>query len=715
MPGSTETAVFDSSEFIAGRTALGLDELGIHVREANWGDSDMELFMIKKEIGEIPAERHPPNRTVTLKLLVTREAGLTFAEAINRLQAKVNTLQKRGGWVKRVMDTRGQFKHPVGGIVYKATLSGIDGWFMGHRATAPEITLTLSTSPYFYSTEEIEGSTVTITLGHQIEWELAQPQGTAPGLIRIELENQNVEAGAAGDWHGAIAAIEAQYHSSAASAKMTYKAEELTRLGASELGTRAESANTHTVKSRLGPTYQPVLGSKITGSGQMTHTGPRNILMRIWDPNSGAGQVKLKLQWKALGSDHWSENEELATTLVNGFSIINLGECRPEIATLGNQVWEWRLLGKAAEANQEIELDVVWVLPTEQYLSLVFEPENESYAPVVFEDLIHNEEEGTIVGKKPAVGGTYEIAGDAVGPTYLRSIHSAHPFFGGVCNTKREETGDTSAATGSFAVGSAVLSGNENFIGYMYGIGGGTTNSLTEIRDNCSFGFVLRYTNTSNWLALVVSSATLGYVFRIIKCVAGTSKVLKETPTIGQFPAEIPMPITTSGYTVSATLNTEGELTATFNLWIGSSLTKTFILAVKDSVLSSTGALKEGKTGIYDYQSGSSTYDKQPRFYGNLLATKPEVEERGAVCYAGKKLELRTDGIFREGVAEAAWARLTPLGFLPFVEAGGLENSPMRGIVIPTRGDFEARADSGVTPAALKVRYRPGYLFTSGG
>ena len=61
-----ETITLDALEFIGERSSLNLDELGIRVMSAEWGDAQQEVFYIRQELGEIPAERHPPNRTVTI-------------------------------------------------------------------------------------------------------------------------------------------------------------------------------------------------------------------------------------------------------------------------------------------------------------------------------------------------------------------------------------------------------------------------------------------------------------------------------------------------------------------------------------------------------------------------------------------------------------------------------------------------------------------------
>jgi hypothetical protein len=710
IAGSSETAVIDSSEFISGRVALEFDKLGIHIREANWGDADIELFMIKQELGEIPAERHPPNRTVTLKLLVTRETGVTFAEALSKLQAKVNTLQESSGWIKRKMDYRGGFKRNIGAIVYKAALSGVDGWYMGHRAAAPEITLTMNCSPYFYATEEVEIAATSIT-GHDLEWEIPEPIGTAPGLLCLEISNNTSET--FGDWHGAILAIESRDHSSAATAKLGYNCESLTKLGNAAAGSRPGSIGFKIVEAALTNSWQPVMGSKITASGAMSHIGPRNLLLRAYESGISFGSYSLKLQWKTLGSDYWSENEEQVTQ-ASGFNLMFMGECRPEIATLGNQTWEWRLLGRSnTGGNVTAAFDKVWVLPTEQYLELLFEKEAEAFAPVVFEDKSHEEAQGASTGKTPNIGGKIETFGDAVVVEYMHDKSGKVEWSGipGVTNYRREEKGDAKITEAGFAVTSTIQSGEQIFTGILAAFGpcNPARNFIKTVGG--AFGYVLRFVNKENWLACVSRTAAAGTsLFEIVKCVAGVTTILAQTLTTSFYNTD-------SACIFKISINPAGTVSLTIEHTInpGTGKFESFTLTATDAALESTGTLKEGKTGIIDFSPGAEGEDAENRWYGSMLSIKPESEERGAVCYSGgKKLELRTDGCFREAVGEAAWARLTPVGFLPYLKPGGLEARPMKGVFIPTMGDFGSLPDAFTSKIELKIRYRPAYLFTSG-
>lgn len=721
---TTETAVFDSSEFISGRTALGLDELGLQIVSADWGESDMELFMVKKELGEVPAERHPPNRTVTLKLKASKSRTIPLAEVADRLQKKIHTLQEYGGWIKRMMDPGGQFKREVGCMVFKASLVGLQGWLMAHREIANEITVVLTCAPYFYSTVEEEQTITSVTAGREIEWELSEVKGSAPGLIRIQLTNNNT--GTTGDWHAALASAEQQYYSSATTAKRVYLASELTKLGVAASGTRAGSSGTNTVKMVLQNEWQPMLSSAISGSA-MTHIGPRRMLYRVYDPNA-AGQVFLKIQWKPLGSDYWTTNEELKT-YTTGFQIMDLGEARPEIATLGNQSWEWRILARSSTLGLEVELDRCWILSTEQFLEVAFKREAETYNILKLEDYYrHAEAESSEPGgnrKATQIGGTYEALGRAqaggIGFRYknVTNTFNTTPWEEGLFDRKVWE--DTEPV---FLVCPTKLK-SLKFTSFLYRLGDiggeakanyaapGVCNGIAfRVVDKLNYGFMyLEQTSTA------VQSGLFNRYKKLVigKCIAGVKTILKELLVVVNSE-------TGSGF-FNVTVDTNGVVTGSLTrirnimTYNGSSYTilpEGTSLSATDSVFATAGTLAEGKVGIFQYSPKVAEYQLFRVGWGELRAEEVTVEERGAVCYSGKKLELRTEGIFREGITEAAWARLTPIGFLPSATPSGLETRPLKGIVIPTRGDFESQADSETNNIGAKIFYRPGYLFLSG-
>lgn len=375
-----ETIVGDPAAFISNRVELELDKLGINVRgEPDWGDSEMELFLIRQALGEVPADRHPPNREVQLQLMVAQKGAVSLAEAAMRLQQKVGTWQRENGFVRRDFDSKGGFSTSVATQVYGAALGGIGGWMMAHRQKAPDVTLNLVTGPYFYGVKPITSGEFKAENASKLYWELDEVSGSAPGLIRVAIKNEDAK-----DWNGLLHSIESRYLAPEGTRTTTadsfYECEKLTLWGGSTVVEKTETSSGKAVENAaLSNGFIQVLSSKIAGVGDMTHTGPRRVWMRVFDYGFVAENIELKLEWRALGSARWSSNRAVRVAVTGeAYSKIDLGEVRPETAILGEQRWEWRLLARARNGAGKIRMDIVALLTTEQYLALATVPNSSS-------------------------------------------------------------------------------------------------------------------------------------------------------------------------------------------------------------------------------------------------------------------------------------------------------------------------------------------------
>jgi hypothetical protein len=359
--------ICDPAGFIDGRTALSLSELGLTVLEADFGESDIEVFYERQALGEIPTDRHPPNKEMTFKLRVAKEGETDLPTAAYNLQQKIGLWQREGGWLGRdfkLDGDEGGFAGSLGCQVKKAMLSGISGW---QRGASPDVTLQLVTGPYWYADEEIESTVFEETSARELIAELENMLGTAPGLIRCKVTNANASA----HWRGLDVSAESRdYPEEGASttAALAYAATALTRKGGA---TEAERESQKVVRhSALTAGWLTILDSEVAGVGHMTHRGVRHVSMRVYDPGSEAGNVKLRLRWRALGTISWSENSIVPTPLVGGWSIVDLGECRPEIAALGDERWEWQLEARAVNGSGAVDVHRVRIDPAEQWARL---------------------------------------------------------------------------------------------------------------------------------------------------------------------------------------------------------------------------------------------------------------------------------------------------------------------------------------------------------
>ena len=153
-----DDVVLDPAEFIPEREELNLSEMGLTVLEANWGESAIEAFMVRQALGEIPADRHLPNRQVELALAVREEGSVDLPTAAYRLQQKVGRLQLSGGWMRRDFYVGGRFAGSLGCRVRHAAFANLSNWQQGD---SPNVVLKLVTGPLWYATEEVEGKVFT--------------------------------------------------------------------------------------------------------------------------------------------------------------------------------------------------------------------------------------------------------------------------------------------------------------------------------------------------------------------------------------------------------------------------------------------------------------------------------------------------------------------------------------------------------------------------
>jgi hypothetical protein len=99
----------------------------------------------------------------------------------------------------------------------------------------------------------------------------------------------------------------------------------------------------------------------------------------------------------------------------------------------------------------------------------------------------------------------------------------------------------------------------------------------------------------------------------------------------------------------------------------------------------------------------------------NVVVTVYYAEPGGEddkVCFDSRSLELRSDAAIRQHQTEDVWGMLVADGFPPYLSPGGLENRPVRTILIPSVGDLRNLPDSPSSPPLVARSFgRDGYHF----
>jgi hypothetical protein len=372
---SQERCVLDPVDFIPERVELDLDSLGLAVRAegVDWGEAAITAQMVRRAEGEESSDGHRDGVPIRIPIRVKEDGDVSLAQAAQVLQAKFGTIQVHGGWVLRDFDDDGGFAGPLGYRILRHTaqLSGLQGWLFANRQDAPDVVLTATRMPIGYSTEKVESEEFLEESERELVYELPPGTGTAEGLSQITVTNLNEFA----DLRGLIWSEECRDYQEGPTAEPEYDAADLTLRGAAELKT---VAGIQVVQhSSLTAGWMAILSSEIAGDGHMTHLGARRMFIRTPEPAEGEDfgtPVELKLIWRALGSSRWSEDNPIRAAHGEIPALLDMGEARPQVAALGDQRWEWKLMARAPSGSGGIRIHKVYPLSTEQFLVLS-EPE----------------------------------------------------------------------------------------------------------------------------------------------------------------------------------------------------------------------------------------------------------------------------------------------------------------------------------------------------
>jgi len=626
-----EAVVLDPVEFCPERVEVSLEELGLSVRVegVDWGEAAITAQMVREAQGETSSDGHRPAVPMSIPIRVHEESAVSLAEAAHKLQSVVGRWQDEGGWARRDFADLGNFAGSLGYriIRHTAQLSGLQGWLFAHRRDAPDVVLTVMRQPVGYATVEAESPVVESEGGaRELILELAEVLGTAPGLIRIRITNEGEE-----DLRGLIFAGESRDHpqdeTADTTAALVYEAEDLTPMGGATVG---EGQVVHT---GLGAGWLLVLDSEIDGVGHMTHKGVRRLWVRA--SKGGAEELQLRLRWRALGSLQWSENRLVTMPSVGSQAVLlDLGECRPQLAALGDERWEWQLMARAPGGAGELYIDKFRICPTEHY-ALVRAPDVVTAADALSTKSPSIVEDKSGAGTISWTGASNAKASDDVWATAkLKAGQQTHYLL---------------ARNLGFALPEAAA-----------------------VR-----GFVTQFElDRSSFEPFVFTQEV-----RLFK--GGTVVGDNKATVISMWPTTDAVFIYGDAGDLWGEVWTPEDINGA-NFGVG-------IRAI------CSGGEGEGEARVDRCSLG--------------VYYSPEPADENRVCFAGRSIEFRSDGIFRQHPTDDVWGELIPQGFLPVASPSGLEGRKSRFIVIPTQGDLGELSDSGSNPLSAQAMVRGAYHF----
>lgn len=309
--GAYEKLILNPVEFVPTLPEIDLSAAGIDIGAAgpDYGESSVTVERVKQAISEGVTNAHWPSVEATVPLIVGARTDSTMASAFGPVEAFVAELQRRNsGWIRRDFADSAGFSGSVGCPVDAAALTTPKG-----NNGIDEITLKLSRYPIWFATVEIdkdaEGNPLEVkgSAVRDLQLELADLLGTAPGLITVRLKNEGAE-----DWRGCYVSLECDSFSSAATALPRYSAAQLTPKGGSVISAAAAP------EVRAVGTVAAGVGSISPGLPAGTATGDLLVMVAESGGAAAAGEANT-----ALTAAGWKESP-LAAAVKQGNTRLTL-------------------------------------------------------------------------------------------------------------------------------------------------------------------------------------------------------------------------------------------------------------------------------------------------------------------------------------------------------------------------------------------------------
>lgn len=351
------TVILDPREFaLADRAELDLDSDGIRIDQegVDWGDAEIVAFMAEMGYGEAMVDYRLPNRKITIPLIVEAGGAVTFDDARVLLQAKASRYNEEGGPLKRVLRS-GRY---VFADVTSAKLHLGGDWFEANRDVDREAYLEFDALPDFYE-EAVTLTAPRNSAGAELDW-TEQIRGNLPG--RVDLEVQEIDGT---DQMALAHAFRCRHYSAEASADWKYEAEALQPLGAAEVvtfsGASPGGASNVVRHENLGATWTPVLGMRIGGTTDLTHTGLYDVWVRAYTIDT-TPPPWLRLLFGIGDLIDPVALDQVQIPLANGFYLVNLGQIDLRPPSIGIHRWQGVIQARGASGGENVYLDKIWFL-----------------------------------------------------------------------------------------------------------------------------------------------------------------------------------------------------------------------------------------------------------------------------------------------------------------------------------------------------------------
>lgn len=436
-------------------------------------------------------------------------------------------------------------------------------------------------------------------------------------------------------------------------------------------------------KALLSIALKPKLGGNL-----FTHTGTRRLGARVHVPQF-VDFPELRAVYGVGDLGEPAENLPIACPGGGeNFYLVDLGTLRLDAGPLGLHRFAGQIQGRGVSGGETVSIDGLELWPADEHLASVTVPVRwlEGIVDYVARDEL-NQSAGAVDGKTLAVGGAYQRAGDATDYTVDDTNHvlvrsavsdsGAHAGLGGGCYA---------------LAGSTVLTDIACRVDFK--------TSSVERGISLAQGLALRYGGTSDALLLEVYPDWHDGSRVALNGWTGSASDLGSTL--------LPPIAANAWYTLGALLLADGH----YAIWLapkGDLAYRSPIMLGRNPALATGGTLDSGRAGIYDCFVGA---DATTRTYDNFAMWVPQTD---AAVFAGRAIEMATDGAYREARDGVSAGIVTPFGNRPRLPQSGPDGRPVEVIAAVSQGDLDRSPDFSLAEPTLELSYRPCWLTAPGG
>lgn len=543
------------------------------------------------------------------------------------------------------------------------TMTGeMAGWFV----ESPILKIKLTCRPFLYREERKVLNLVESSEQFQTAY-IGGIEGDVPAEARMVITDKSTNARRYIEWGQDV--VETEINPS-----IRIKGESFVTTNFSGTQTTKEgSVSTKVVSSSL-------VGSPVTicSTGSIANLGSYRAKLRVYGTGDG---TQVRVTYK-IGDGPETKRSWVTLPRINSWVELDLQELFLEEVQRGEQVSQIQIQA-FSPVPSTIYIDTLSLMPTRRYAVGRGQINYTEASTISLFDKF-NQGSGNLAGKVAEIGGTWAGEGDADDFTINTTGHYA----------QRIAVSDVSG-TPRYA-----LLGTGKYSDIVVKLNLGTNNTPWD--EKLFMGILARYVDANNWAGLLihreVSEVWPGinanrYYVLFYKKVAGVKSVID---------AEITLGTTATGTSVNYNLLL--ILLSTGDWKIGTN--NTVLRSGNDTVFSSSGALKEGKVGIFDEKTGATA---ETRTYDSLEAFVPLVS---VVCNSGKAVEIDEQSADLESTNGKYWSPISEYrGSDFYLDPAGQDNLINRLAVKMRRNDIKTESDPNTTDKqALEVFARERFL-----